>query len=312
MEKKELNRYRLTLDDELFTDMNLISLVDDPAIEQNAMLFAKVQENKVKENFALAKGITERQEITGPIMRSNFDIYRYNWFTGEEYFVYFTKEDTKACMNAFMKNSNNFATSFNHNYLLKNTFLSEIWYVVDPETDKSKALGFKNVKVGDIYGTFKCESTEIWNELIKKYVKGFSIEGFFTQILDQFAKQNTFNKEQEQNNPKTENMENEKQEVFIDDEDLTPKQIENLIKAVFSNKTKLATIYEVNKYEIEIDQDTIEVGTVLTTSWSDGNETYTNNLSDGEYVLEDGRKIQVDGDAKVVLITPSETQVVTE
>lgn len=309
MEKKELNRYRLTLDDELFTDMNLISLVDDPAIEQNAMLFTKVQEKKVKENFALAKGITERQEITGPIMRANFDIYRYNWFTGEEYFVYFTEEDTKACMNAFMKNSNNFATSFNHNYLLKNTFLSEIWYVVDPETDKSKALGFKDVKVGDIYGTFKCESTEIWNELIKKYVKGFSIEGFFTQILEQFVRQ------EKPKNPKIENMKNEKKQEpeMVDDEDLTIDQVKRLIESLSTpTPTKMRKISEISKWDIEVDQETIEVGTILTVTWKNGDETTTSHINDGEYVLEDGTKIQVDSDGKVVLITPPANQEVTE
>lgn len=290
MEEQELKRYRLTIDDELFNTMNLISLVDDPAIEQNAMLFGK--DGKPSENnYAFAKGIPDKQEITGPIMRANFDIVRYNYFTGEKYFVYFTEEDTKKIMQEFMRHSNNFATSFNHSFVLKNTYLTEIWSVVDPETDKSKALGFENVQVGDIYGTFKCDSTEIWNEIVKKYVKGFSIEGYFTEILDKFNKQV--------------NMKNENTEIFVDDEDLTQEQVNILFNKVLSyNKKKLAKIREVNTYDITVDQDTVEVGTYLTTTWYDNETPIINKLNDGEYLLEDGSKIQVDSDGIVVMLTP--------
>lgn len=63
---------------------------------------------------------------------------------------------------------------------------------------------------------------------------------------------------------------------------------------------KFATIMEISKWEIEVDADNIEVGTKLKQV---GFEDETWTLNDGEYELEDGRKIQVDSDGVVVLIT---------
>jgi len=65
-------------------------------------------------------------------------------------------------------------------------------------------------------------------------------------------------------------------------------------------KGKFATIQEVNKWDVEVDQDTFDEGTKLTTSWVDEmGETHTNKLNDGEYMLEDGRRILVDADGVI-------------
>lgn len=73
-----------------------------------------------------------------------------------------------------------------------------------------------------------------------------------------------------------------------------------------NSKIKLAKINSIDKYEIEVNEDKFEVGTILTQNQygDDGTVVSTNHLNDGEYELEDGTKIQVDSNGVIVLNTP--------
>jgi hypothetical protein len=98
------------------------------------------------------------------------------------------------------------------------------------------------------------------------------------------------------------------------------KEINKLVEAVDTmvkniknmfNKVKVQNLSQViqaiEKYDIEVDQDTLEIGTKITSSIVDNGETYTWTLSDGEYHLDDGRVIQVDADGIIVLISDGDT-----
>lgn len=74
-------------------------------------------------------------------------------------------------------------------------------------------------------------------------------------------------------------------------------------------KGKFAVVSEVSKWDITIDQDTIEEGTKLTTTWvPNEGEPEVSSLNDGEYMLEDGRRILVDTDGIVRMIFSKETK----
>lgn len=62
-------------------------------------------------------------------------------------------------------------------------------------------------------------------------------------------------------------------------------------------KGKFGTISEVSKWDIEVDQDSFEVGTELTTTWKheDGTDQVS-RVQDGEYMTPDGDRILVDSD----------------
>lgn len=79
---------------------------------------------------------------------------------------------------------------------------------------------------------------------------------------------------------------------------------------------KMAVIKQINKWSMDIDQDTLEVGTILTQTWvnGDGSAMEPTTVSSGEYEMENGDLIQVDSDGKIVLITKKgvETPVVDE
>lgn len=68
---------------------------------------------------------------------------------------------------------------------------------------------------------------------------------------------------------------------------------------------KMAVIKQVSKWAFDIDQDAIEVGTILTQTWmnEDGTMGTPLPISAGEYENEAGDKVQVDAEGKVVLIT---------
>jgi hypothetical protein len=70
---------------------------------------------------------------------------------------------------------------------------------------------------------------------------------------------------------------------------------------VFSKKETLhfAQIMEISKWSITIDQDTIEVGTALTYSYTMGDTTDVYSVMAGEYETADGRPFLVDGSGVV-------------
>jgi hypothetical protein len=70
---------------------------------------------------------------------------------------------------------------------------------------------------------------------------------------------------------------------------------------VFSKKETLhfAQIVEVSKWSMTVDQDTIEVGTALTYSYTMGDVTDVYSVMAGEYETEDGRPFLVDGSGVV-------------
>lgn len=73
---------------------------------------------------------------------------------------------------------------------------------------------------------------------------------------------------------------------------------------------KMAVIKQINKWSMDIDQDTLEVGTILTQTWvnGDGTAMEPTTVTSGEYEMENGDLIQVDSNGKIVLITKKGTE----
>jgi hypothetical protein len=77
---------------------------------------------------------------------------------------------------------------------------------------------------------------------------------------------------------------------------------------VFSKKEMqhFAEIVEVAKWSMTIDQDTIEVGTKLTYSYSEGDNVETYNVMAGEYETVDGKAFLVDSEGVVRMFLDAE------
>lgn len=156
--------------DNILGELQRISLVSDPAIDQDFMLF-----NSVDVKFQTIND--EKRIVTGAAMRPDIKILRRDE-NGEIYYGFFSKETVrKAAEMFFKKNSNSNMTNIEHQYEIDGVYVFESWIVENAELDKSKALGFSDVREGDWFVSMKVENDDIWNNYLKTgVITGFSVE----------------------------------------------------------------------------------------------------------------------------------------
>lgn len=153
--------------------IDAVSIVENPAIEENWIAL----KNEQKE-YHFAEVDKEKKIIMGAMLVPDKPIYRRDEKEGE-YYIYFSQDTIRKCMEMFFQNGNQSNATFEHKEEIKGLTMVESWIVEDIEKDKSNLYNL-NVPVGTWMGTIKVENDVIWNEFIKtKKVKGFSIEGYF-------------------------------------------------------------------------------------------------------------------------------------
>jgi hypothetical protein len=179
MEDLKTIEFLLTEDDQIKGDIDIVSIVQNPATELSFQLFGK---QNLKYKFQ-EEG--EQRIITGCIMRPNLKILRLD-ATGEPYYCWFSEDTVRLAAQLYFKCKNNSKTNLEHsNYEInRGIYAFESWIVEDETRDKALALGFEDVKKGDWYGSFKIEDESLWKFLKTHYnngTAGFSLEGFFIQ-----------------------------------------------------------------------------------------------------------------------------------
>ncbi len=185
MELKELKEIEFKIEDfdgQITGDLSLVSLVSDPAMEENFQLFSK-HNNDIE---LLAKVDDELRLVTGPVMIPNKRIKRFNPITKQFYKAWFSESTVRACAELYLKRSNHTSTNFEHGKIkttnqVSGVFASELWIVEDPECDKAKALGW-DVPKGTWMQTFKIDDLAEWEFIKSKVLKGFSLEGIFNHV----------------------------------------------------------------------------------------------------------------------------------
>jgi hypothetical protein len=114
----------------------------------------------------------------GALLVPDKPIYRRDE-NNEDYYIYFSKNTIRQCMELFFKNGNQNNATFEHLEAVTGLTMVESWIVEDLEKDKSKLYNL-NVPLGTWMGSIKVYNEDIWNNFVKTgIVKGFSIEGFF-------------------------------------------------------------------------------------------------------------------------------------
>ena len=180
--------YELIIDDEEMDEVFAVSLVENPAIESDFVYFDK-------EKLQFEKVNDEERLVMGPILIPNKKILRMDGM-GMPYEVYFKPETVKKLSQMYLQKKYNDKATIEHEEKVLGVSLVESWIVESAEKDKSKLYGL-NLPTGTWAGTFKINNDEIWNEWVKTgKVRGFSIEGLFSQrlekdepILDLFAEE---------------------------------------------------------------------------------------------------------------------------
>lgn len=175
------------INEEVGDNVDVISIVDHPAIELDFMKF----NSDKKFNFKTAD--EEKRIIIGAAMIPNKYIYRYDSFTDEEYYGFFSEQTIEKSMELFMKNGSTKSTNLNHNdKFFDGVSVIESWQVADENNDKAYALGYNNKDVpkGTWMVSMKIDNEEVWNSIKAGTYKGFSIEAFLSQVT-KMRKQNS-------------------------------------------------------------------------------------------------------------------------
>jgi len=161
--------------DETF-GVEAVSVVENPAIESNFV--ALKQQNFVE----LAEVNAEKRELLGaalipekPILRVDDD--------GNEYYIFFSKETIRKARELFAKRKYNDKATLEHAKPIKGMTVVESWIVEDKQKDKSAIYGL-DVPVGTWVISMKADNDEVYQLAKDGKVKGFSIEGFFSDKED--------------------------------------------------------------------------------------------------------------------------------
>jgi hypothetical protein len=164
----------LIIDTEMeLSGIDAISIVENPAIEENWIAL-----NEHPKEYRFAEVDKEKKIIMGAMLVPDKPIYRRDDENGE-YYIYFSQDTIRKCMEMFFQNGNQSNATFEHQESIKGLTVVESWIVEDTEKDKSNLYNL-NVPVGTWMGTIKVENEVIWKDYIKTgKVKGFSIEGYF-------------------------------------------------------------------------------------------------------------------------------------
>ena len=159
-----------------FSGIEAISVVENPAIEEDFIALKKQQ-------VQLAEVDKEKRILMGAALVPNKKIYRTN---GEdEYNIFFSEDTVRKASELFLSRGKQNNSTLEHDVKLNGLSVVESWIIEDKKKDKSKKYGF-NLPIGTWMVSVKVNNDEIWNDFVKEgMVKGFSIEGYFADKLDE-------------------------------------------------------------------------------------------------------------------------------
>lgn len=284
MEKQKTLVYNCIIDEvDDTTGIYAISFVDMPANEVDFVALNKQSPQATK----LSRD-NQKQVLTGAILQPDQLIYRYSPAEGE-YYIRFSAHEIEKIAQKMMKTGvalHN--TTHQHQSPLKGNYLTELWIVEDPQKDKSKALGFNNLPKGTLMCSYKVEDQKYWQqEVMTGNVKGFSLEGFFTQTVNLSRVNKTPKNNKMQMNKQKKTLLNKLADLLLGTEDVQRKD---------STKSGEAYVLFVlaDGKEVYVDQD--------------GFATLDDEqMPAGEHKLADGNLLVIDQDGQFV-----ETQQVAE
>ena len=164
----------ITSDLEDDVEVDVVSLVDRPAIERSFLMFQEHKE--IKQNFAIQS--EEERIISGPLMLADTPIYRND--DNGEYYVVFTKETIKKIAQRFFKKGYQSNVNLMHDQgnLTEGMTMFESW-IKDDKRGIKAMKGFEDVPDGSWFGSFKVDNDEVWQMVKDGKVRGFSVEGQF-------------------------------------------------------------------------------------------------------------------------------------
>jgi hypothetical protein len=163
-------------EEELYSGIEAISIVDRPAIQENFIALSK--QPKVK----LAEVDKEKRILMGAALVPNKNIYRSE---GEdEYYIYFSEDTVRKASELFLMRGNQNKSTLEHEASLSGLSVVESWIIEDDLHDKSRKYDM-DLPVGTWMVSMKVNNDDVWENYVKTgKVSGFSIEGYFTDKVN--------------------------------------------------------------------------------------------------------------------------------
>ena len=154
-----------------------MSTVENPATKTQLVMFDD-------ELTAMEFQDDEKRVIYSVAMRPNMLIPRKD-INGEPAMVFYSEETVNDLQQNFFKNNSHNGATINHDKnVRKDMYAFESWIVQDPEKDKATSLGLQ-VQKGDWVLAQKVDNPEVWEDIKKGKLTGFSIEAYLEPVLTQ-------------------------------------------------------------------------------------------------------------------------------
>ncbi|QDP54452.1 MAG: putative peptidase [Prokaryotic dsDNA virus sp.] len=159
-----------------------VSLVENPAIEEN---WVALSNDKF---ISMAKIDEDKQILVGPALIPNKKIPRIDGETNEEYLVFFKEDTIYKAQELFMKTLKNNNATYEHKMEIGGVSVIESW-IKESKFDKSEEYGFKELPIGTWFIKMKVDNSDVWEQVKKGNIKGFSIEGYFVDSVVNMQKE---------------------------------------------------------------------------------------------------------------------------
>ena len=154
-----------------------MSTVENPATKTQLVMF----DDEFK---AMEFQDDEKRVIYSVAMRPDMLIPRKD-INGEPAMVFYSEETVNDLQQNFFKNNSHNGATINHDKnVRKDMYAFESWIVQDPEKDKATSLGLQ-VQKGDWVLAQKVDNPEVWEDIKKGKLTGFSIEAYLEPVLTQ-------------------------------------------------------------------------------------------------------------------------------
>jgi len=186
MNTEEVKVIEYTIDDSGYLGVHAMSLVENPAIEVDFVALSKTR--KVQQ-AAVEEG--ERKMVYGAVMLPEQLIYRVD-AVGREYYCKYSKETINKIAQEYLKRNMHHNSNLEHEIPIAGCTVVESW-ITEGQFDKSQNFGF-NFPEGTWCIGMKIDNDEVWASIKQGDVKGFSLEGFFTEISDEYMTQQEIEK----------------------------------------------------------------------------------------------------------------------
>ena len=170
MDKKRI--VKCVIDENGKLGLTAMGLVDVPAIEEN---WVALSSEKVK----LSSVDKERRMLYGAALIPEKLILRIDK-NNEEYYMKFERDTIERLAHDFYKKNLHHTTNLQHQYPVTGVTIVESW-LKEGNSDKSLALGLSDLPNGTWFIGAKVDDDSVWEEVKSGAIRGFSIEGMFTE-----------------------------------------------------------------------------------------------------------------------------------